>query len=144
MGIGSTLLLALVLLPGCATYHNMFDDPEEFSHRPPLVLLVSKDDVMSGKAKAKIDMSEIRIGSVSLPDAMEMAQDWRLLVYSLNGNDYIDGDDKFATEKIFYLNNLPLDTLLRVHLDFYAKGASKKDAMRTMGFLALVHTFPEK
>jgi hypothetical protein len=64
-------------------------------------------------------------------------------VYTLNG-DYVDGDDTFSTQKMFYLKNLPLDTLLRADLDFHAKGASKKDVMQTMNFPALVHMFPEK
>lgn len=136
------LLLGLVLLSGCTLLEKTSGDPEPFSHRPPLVLLANKDNVTMGRANVTIEMNEIAIGAVSVKEMLKMADDWRLLVYTLDRDLFIDGNPEFNTIPTLHLKNLPLDTLLVADLEFHPKGSSK-DVPGVKSFPFLVHVFPE-
>lgn len=151
---GCMLLLSLVALPGCIIYEKFFGNPDQFSHRPAMVMFVNDPDITSDgasvTASVTIEMDKIHIGGLAVKDALSMARDWRLNVFTLNGS-YLDGNDKYNTEEKIILQKLPLDKMLRADLDMHPKRFLKgSDAevgpdaeVLTKSFLVLLHKYPE-
>lgn len=147
---GCTLLLSLVALPGCTMYEKFFGNPDQFSHRPAMVMFVNDPDITSDGASVTIEMDKINIGALAVTDILKSARDWRLNVFTLNGS-YLDGNDKYNTEEKIILQKLPLDKMLRADLDMHPKSFWKgSDAevgpdaeVLTKSFLVLLHKYPE-
>lgn len=145
-----TLSLVLCLaLPGCVTYEKMFGDPEQFSHRPAMVMFVNDTDISSDRARVTIDFTKINIGGYVLSDILEKARNWRLSVFTLDGT-YLDGKDWNSDSKAV-LEKLPVNKLLRADLDIHAKSIWKSEEsetapdakVTTKSFLVLLHKYPE-
>ena len=51
---GCTLVLSLVALPGCTMYERIFGDPDQFSHRPAMVMFVDDHDITKDGASLTI------------------------------------------------------------------------------------------
>jgi len=141
---GCTLIVSLVMLQGCAFLEKMFGNPDQFSHRPAMVMFAKPGEITSDGARLEIDMSKINIGGISLDDILDHARDWRLNVFTLNGR-FLSGNPDYNTNKNIHLDKLPLDKMLRVDLDLHLRSSSEgPDAeVLTKSFLVLLHKYPE-
>lgn len=147
---GCALLLSLIALTGCTLYERTFGNPDQFSHRPAMVMFVNSPDITPDGARVIIDMDEISIGGFAVKDLLNSQREWRVNVFSFRGS-HLDGNDKFNTEHKITLHKLPLDKMLSVDIDMHPKSFWKSsdaevgpDAeVLTKSFLVLLHKYPE-
>ena len=56
-------------------------NPDQFSHRPAMVMFVNSPDINSGpRACVTIDMDKINIGGIDVKDVLETLREWKVNV----------------------------------------------------------------
>jgi hypothetical protein len=150
---GNMVLLGVIGLSACgfdAQYEKLFGEAEQFTHRPAMVMFVNEGDIKADGASITIDMEKINIGGQSAEDILKRARNWRLNVFTLNG-DYLDGSNNYNTDHTIHLQKIPVDKLVRADLDLHPKRLWKSAEAEvgpeaevvTASFLVLLHKYPD-
>lgn len=141
------LLLSSLLFSGCSFVVKLFDEAENSSHRPAMVLLAN--EVTKDGTSVLIDIDEIAIGKVAFADLIGMAEAWRVNLSTWNGNIRVGPYAEYISTKQRTLTlQIPkdkMDKLLQADLDLKLKdtmnGADAKEVTKSFG--VLVHKYPD-